>query len=68
MIKIIGSLSGKFGQIYEGLINDTYFKATCIICSDIGDCYIANLEDIETEYPNKEEIRNILIKMGLIYP
>jgi hypothetical protein len=68
MIQIINSYSGTFGQIYEGLFNNTYFKVHCVVCSEMGDCYIANLEDIETEYINKEEIRKELIKMGLIYP
>ncbi len=68
MIKIINSISGSFGQIYEGLFNDTYFKVNCVVYNDCGDSYIESLKDIITEYPNKADIKNELIKMGLIYP
>jgi hypothetical protein len=65
MIKIESSYSGRFGQVYEGKIFDTYFKATCLLFEN-GDCLLRSLKDIETEYKNKTEIKEWLEEMGLI--
>lgn len=58
-LKILESISGKFGVIIKGELDGVYFKATC---NDLDDGKIS-IHAIESDY-NQSAIRKALIWYG----